>query len=427
MSCSQRILVVDDEPNFLRGVQRRLRDEFDVVTADSGRAGLRCLQEAGPIAVVVSDYRMPEMDGIEFLRQARKVAPATIRVMLTQYADEDVAIAALNEAQVGRFLEKPCPPRVLTAALRDCLEQYRLAMREAALIAELQQTNEELQAANLRLEGARAAADAANSAKSAFLTAVSHEVRTPMTAILGFAQMLEEASLPPDEQRRALATIRRNGEHLLRMINDLLDLGSLSSGHFTVRRVPCEAGAVLAEVMSLLQLRAERKGLYLGAECAPPVPQVILTDPGRLRQILTNLVANAIAYTDEGGVRVRVHLNERAGPQPRLCFQVIDTGRGIRPEDGGRLFEPFVRLGTQDPRTAGGTGLGLSISQRLAGLLGGEIICESAPGRGSVFSVTIQTGPLTGVPLLEEFPETRRWAASATTVGANSACREGQA
>jgi len=238
-------------------------------------------------------------------------------------------------------------------------------------------------------------AEAANRAKSVFLANMSHEIRTPMTAILGYADVLLEPGHSPSDTVDAIGVIRRNGRHLLSIINDILDISKIEAGRLTVERVECNPIQILSEVYSLMHVRAEEKGLALGVEFVGPIPSRIRTDPTRFRQALLNLVGNAIKFTEAGGVRL-VASCDTGGPgrDGRLRIQVIDTGVGMTPDQIERVFEPFTQADASTTRRFGGTGLGLCIAQRLARALGGDIEVDSEPGRGSEFVLTVDTGPI---------------------------------
>ncbi len=247
-------------------------------------------------------------------------------------------------------------------------------------------------------------AEAANRSKSEFLANMSHEIRTPMTAILGFADALLDEPDPekaPPEWREAVETIRRNGEHLLALINEILDLSKIEAGKLDVQQTRCSPAELLADVASLMRVRAEQKRLALEVEYAGPIPETICTDAFRLRQILINLVGNAVKFTKTGGVRIVTRLLREPGSPPRIRFDVVDTGIGLAEDQIDRLFRPFTQADSSTTRKFGGTGLGLNITKRLAEMLGGDVAVASTPGKGSTFSVTVETGPLDGIALLE--------------------------
>jgi signal transduction histidine kinase/ActR/RegA family two-component response regulator len=244
-------------------------------------------------------------------------------------------------------------------------------------------------------EISRREAQAGAQAKSDFLAMMSHEIRTPMTAILGFSDELladAESSGQP-RSSSALRTIKRNGEHLLRILDDVLDAAKVESGKLQLELRPCSPAELADDVAELLRQRAEGKGLRLIVEPLPSAPATITTDPTRVRQILVNLVGNAIKFTEEGEVRVRV-----SGEAERAVFEVIDTGIGLSPEQQARLFEPFTQADSSLGRRFGGTGLGLSISRKIARVLGGNVTVESALGRGSTFRATIGSSAKGGAP-----------------------------
>ena len=250
---------------------------------------------------------------------------------------------------------------------------------------------------------ARRTAEAANESKTSFLTNMSHEIRTPMTAIMGYADLLAEVPSDPEERDRYLTIIRRNGKHLLSLINDLLDLSKIEAGEMPVVIRPCHVAAVVADVASIMRVRADERGIALTAEYTTAIPEVVLTDSDRLRQALVNLVGNAVKFTEEGGVRIVVALvpSWRDG-QGAIRFEITDTGIGMDHDAMGRLFEPFVQADTSTSRKYGGTGLGLTITRRIAELLGGNVTVDSQPGVGSTFTLILPAGNLEGVAMLED-------------------------
>ena len=234
-------------------------------------------------------------------------------------------------------------------------------------------------------------ARAASLAKSSFLANTSHEIRTPLTAIAGYAELLLEdidRPLARAERLERVETIRRNAEHLRRVLGDVLDLSRIEAGRVELELGLVELAEILADATQLMNVQAEHKGLTLELVLAPDLPQRMRGDPTRLRQVLVNLLGNAIRFTERGGVRVHA---ARHGAE-RLAIEVTDTGPGLSAEQIARIFEPFVQGDSSTTRTHGGTGLGLTISAALVDLMGGKLDVRSTPGRGSTFRVELPIG-----------------------------------
>jgi len=257
-----------------------------------------------------------------------------------------------------------------------------------------------LESANKALEKANRVAESATRVKSEFLANMSHEIRTPMTAILGFADILRDNVYDPI-CIEAVETVQRNGHYLLDIINNILDLSKIEAGRLQLETRACSPVGIVADVASLMRVRAETAGLTLATEFSGPIPETIQTDPTRLQQILINLVGNAIKFTETGGVRIVTRLCREPGPTPLLQIDVIDTGIGMSGEETVRLFQPFTQADTSTSRRFGGTGLGLTISKRLAEILGGTLRVESLPGVGTTFTMTIDAGPLDDAHMLD--------------------------
>ncbi len=247
---------------------------------------------------------------------------------------------------------------------------------------------EDLKQAEASLERARSLAEAANRAKSEFLANMSHEIRTPMSAILGFAEILRTEQIDEQQTDGYLETIQRNGQHLLSLINDILDLSKIESGRMELESISIDPRQVVDGVLELMRPRAVEKNLDLRMEIAPDLSRSLVTDPVRLKQILVNLMGNAIKFTESGSVTLRVR-TEGENEDVRLLCAVQDTGIGMNQTQMERIFQPFSQADNSTTRRFGGTGLGLTISRRLARMLGGELSVTSEIGSGSTFRLVV--------------------------------------
>ncbi len=307
--------------------------------------------------------------------------------------DQPVGVLSIQSYQPNAYT----PDQV--RLLETIATQATIALENARLYAEARQHAEELEQANRQAHEARLAAEAANRAKSVFLANMSHELRTPLNAILGFSSLMARDPKLFAEQRENLAIINRSGEHLLGLINDVLDMAKVESGRLTLQEHAFDLYQVLNDLVEMFRLRAVEKGLTLIVDRAPDVPRYIRADESKLRQVLVNLLGNAVKFTEEGGIGLRVYSLSRlpsvaAGGKEekpgRLSFEVQDTGPGIAPEEMEAVFEPFVQS-AGGFKSQEGTGLGLPISRQFVRLMGGDLMISSTgvPGLGALFTFEI--------------------------------------
>ncbi len=322
---------------------------------------------------------------------------------ITEQGDYSLRVKSPSRDEIGHLYDAfnkmldriQVSDRALKRA-HDQLEE-RVTQRTSELVGEIRE-RERIQK---DMSHAKEAAEAANRAKSDFLANMSHEIRTPLNAILGFADLVRQGNeLSIAEQRDYLDTIHNSGEHLLSLISDILDLSKIEAGQLTVENIRCSPHQLIAETVSVLRVRAREKGLKLDYNWIGQVPESIDSDPARLRQMLLNVVGNALKFTDTGGVYIIAQIVGSL-EDPRLLLEVVDTGIGIRGEKLQDIFDPFCQADTSVTRRFGGTGLGLAICRRLAQALGGGIAVQSRPNEGSIFSISVTTGSLVGVPMLE--------------------------
>ena len=386
------VMVVEDEYIIANDIKHSLQ-EMGYSVCSMVASGEEAVERVGrdkPDLVLMDIVLRDRMDGIEAARQIGSRFSIPV-VFLTSYADDDVLPRARAASPFG-YLVKPFDDRELNATIK-------MALDRADLEAKLRESEE-------RLAKAKEAAEEANRAKSRFFANMSHEIRTPITVIMGFSKLLADSEIPRSEQQQHLQTICRNAENLLNIISDILDLSKIEAGRTELELKDCSPAEIVEDVRSSLQVRAIEKRVGLSVAHVFPLPRTIRTDPVRLRQILVNLVGNALKFTETGGVKITVRRVGQEDDTPRVQFEVADTGIGMSDEDIPRVFQAFIQADDSTTRRFDGTGLGLTVSQELAELLGGRIDVQSKPGKGSIFTLTIDPGPLEDIPMLESLAAT---------------------
>ena len=357
------ILIIDDTPANLTLLENILRAANHTVRSLPG--GMLGLHSAlvEPPALILLDIKMPEMDGYEVCTQL-KADPRTRDIPV-------IFISALQETE-----DK------IRAFAAGGVDYVTKPFQSEEVLARVG-THLSLRALQIDLHAAKERAEAANRAKSAFLANMSHELRTPLNAILGVAQLMAMNPRQDEENRRHVEIIRQGGEFLLELLNDVLDLAKIEAGRFECFPKPWSPQEFFQELEFLFRTRAEQKDLFFQYEAHGTLPQVLLCDPKRLRQIVMNLLGNAVKFTHQGGVTLRSEFTDN-----KLILEVADTGPGIPAEMQEKIFEPFRQAGDSAQKIQG-SGLGLSITRKLTEMMGGTVAVTSTEGVGSTFRVEV--------------------------------------
>ena len=384
---------------------------FQVDSAHQGREALEMVQAAcergEPYAMAFVDVRMPPgWDGVETIERLWVADPDLQVVICTAFSDYswDQIVERLGATDQLLILKKPFDAIEVSQMANALTEKWNAEQSRRRTLRELEQAEREARERAQELKTANEAAEAASRAKSEFLANMSHEIRTPMTAILGHAEMLRDRTLDQRARLEQLDIIRNSGRHLLTILEDILDLSKVEAGRLAIAPKRFPLLTLVRDVVDLMRVQAREKGLALDLELGTPVPAEIKSDPVRVRQVLLNLLGNAVKFTDEGSIRVVLRVPDDE-PREAIEIDVVDTGVGIALENLERLFEPFHQVDNSLTREAGGTGIGLTISRQLAGLLGGDIRVRSKAGGGSTFTARIATGSQAGVPLVEHLDD----------------------
>ncbi len=369
------ILLVEDDPDDARRVAETLGEvpdaSFALNAVGDVVAARRYLADRA-VEIVLLDLSLTSCPGTKAITELRRQAPHVPIVVLASLDDEQLALDALAKGAQDYLVKDEIDGRSLGRAIRSALQRKLV--------------EDDLEGDVSELRRARQAAEVANRAKSDFLAKLSHEIRTPLGTIVGMADLLTEAP-PGPEYRECVEMLRRASQALFALVNDVLDLSKIEAGRLELHRTAFSPLELMEGVVQLLRPTADQKGIRLTSDVATAVPPMIVGDVGRLRQILLNLISNAVKFTDEGSVTAGVRADSTPGA---LFFTVDDTGIGIPSNKLASVFEDFEQLSSSSNRQRGGTGLGLGIARRLVELMGGRIWVESEPGRGSRFHFTIR-------------------------------------
>ena len=402
-----RIVLKNLDPS--RAVPRRVREALDILSEGLMIVGLddRILLANNAMAKTVekdadalvgkkaSQFRFVRMDGVEEM-------PWT-ECGRTQQLVSGTTVHFVDVDQTNRIFKVNCSPLFGTEGR---IRGVMVSLDDVTLL--------EQNKIDLRL--AKEEADNANKAKSDFLANMSHEIRNPMNAIVGFTDILRRGLEESAATRiRYLDTIHASGTHLVELINDILDFSKIEAGKLDLEVRECSPYELMTDVVNVLRMKAEEHALTLSVHVRGEIPETIKSDPTRLRQILMNLVSNAIKFTSEGGVRIVASMVKRS-EQTFLRFEVTDTGIGLTKDQAGRLFQQFMQADSSVTRRFGGTGLGLAISKRLTEALGGEIAVDSEPGVGSTFHFCVSTGDLANVAMLTGEQAAEKFASAARRI-----------
>ena len=385
MNKKPKILIVDDRLDNIISVEEILGDmEVEFIRALSGNDALEnSLHHEFALAII--DVQMPQMDGyelIEILRNAKRTRFLPIILVSAIYSDEFYIKKGIDAGALD-FITKPIKPPLLLGKVRIFVELYNQQIKLKNLIIEKEITSQELLLAKQK-------AEYATYSKSIFLANMSHEIRTPLNGIIGMSEILSKTPLTKLQQEY-LNSIKVSGEDLLIIINDILDFSKIEAGQLQIEEIPFSLFEQINNVFKVLQLKADEKRIKLELDIEKSVPEYISSDPLRIKQILINLLNNAIKFTEKGNVKLVITCNTVSEDNIIIRFEVVDTGIGISEENIGKMFEEFTQADSSTTRKHGGTGLGLTISKKLSELMGGEIGLHSRLGEGSTFWFTVKT------------------------------------
>jgi signal transduction histidine kinase len=378
-----KILYVDDEPTNLLTFRETFRKDYQVFTALSGDEGLNLLRREKEIPLIITDQRMPNMTGVQFLEKIIPEFPDTIRMILTGFTDIEALIEAINTGQVYRYITKPWEENELRVTIKRALETYELNQQNKRLVEDLIRINKEL---DQKVEERTHELRLANEQKDELLGMVAHDLRNPLTVVMNFAEILQKSLTERVNERETkyLQLMYTSCNHSLELIGDLLDINAIESGRVKLILVKISLGSIIKENCTKNEYLAVNKGIKLVSEIPGDLPQVSV-DTNRIHEILDNLISNAIKFSHPG-TTIRVIASKNDG---QIKVSIQDQGLGIRSEELDTLFKKFGKTTTKPTRGEASTGLGLAIVKKLVELHGGRIWAESVHGQGSTFTFSL--------------------------------------
>jgi len=378
------ILIVDDRKENLITLESIIDNpELNIIQALSGNEALGIMLEQ-EISLVLMDVQMPGMDGFEtaeLMRGSERTRNIPIIFITATYRQPKQIFKGYETGAVD-YLYKPLDRKILQSKIRAYIDFFKQKYALQAATRQLQRTIEEA-------DRAKRMAEEATIAKSSFLASMSHEIRTPLNGIIGMTDLILMDPDLPEQYTEHLMDIKQSSESLLEIINEILDISKIEAEKLELEHIEFSLREVIAKVVRLLTIKTFQKGLELLCHLPPTLPDNLVGDPTRIRQVLINLLGNAVKFTESGSITISLKPVELSEQEATLEFSVTDTGIGLPPEKIPHLFESFRQADSSTTRTHGGTGLGLSISKKLVEMMGGTIGVESKKGEGSRFFFTL--------------------------------------